>query len=697
MLKRGRSNSYRNVFLGLGTIIFSILLLITFVNISIHTKHFHKGKPPALLNASPQQTHSTTVPLSPETSPTSLKPLPLGKQGHKSRDAPSAVGGAQVPWNGTSERVRAPSAPSPSGHKWFWEDTEEKARQLPLDITAQLQPLNLPLSSSIKQRARVCKETLVVGFTNSLGVSSLSLMWARHLFRLGLADCTLLGITDPDLSHTKASGTLRTVMAMGLHVFAADSPETRKNKYARWVHVEPLAHSGLNLLLTDVDIAWLRNPLPYMRALVKAHPTVDFLISSDHEIATSLQLGEKSRIILESDVTSGGAAGEGELGMENPQSAHSSFNVGIMYLRGDRGAARHIIAEICTVLRASNWEGIDQELINLMLREGVFGEGGTLAQSSRGAAWDPALFFAANRSAMMGLLPTPQFCSGFTYSVTAEWRRIGVKPFALHTTYVQGQDLEAKLLRLLEEGLDDQDERYWQEGRYLVYNATVPEELLAVPKEVPLGAVPEHHLGLARHQLENLRNAIALARVLGRILVMPEFWCTCEGGLGAPSRNCVDTYHVLHLPYRCPADHLLSAKTWMRSSFPVTFREASFLENPLLAPEIRSSHAHVSLCNAEGNCAEEAYEAHMSAYPTATLRAGSTDHQVLQALGHLHDVRILHFDTMVNAFGGFVDFAAAVQLNTDLTGAATYWCCSIADDESIVNHPYEIPLIKLLQ
>eukprot|EP00854_Cymbomonas_tetramitiformis_P024348 gene24348-29584_t len=208
--------------------------------------------------------------------------------------------------------------------------------------------------------------------------------------------------------------------------------------------------------------------------------------------------------------------------------------------------------------------------------------------------------------AMMGLLPTPQFCSGFTYSVTAEWRRIGVKPFALHTTYVQGQDLEAKLLR-----------RYWQEGRYLVYNATVPEELLA---------------------LENLRNAIALARVLGRILealldagraggsdtkdggvgarmkmqVMPEFWCTCEGGLGAPSRNCVDTYHVLHLPYRCPADHLLSAKTWMRSSFPVTFREASFLENPLLAPEIRCP---LTKCNAPG----------------------------------------------------FVDFAAAVQLNTDLT------------------------------
>ena len=38
---------------------------------------------------------------------------------------------------------------------------------------------------------------------------------------------------------------------------------------------------GLSVLLSDADIAWMRNPLPYFAAVKEKHPRVDFLLCTD--------------------------------------------------------------------------------------------------------------------------------------------------------------------------------------------------------------------------------------------------------------------------------------------------------------------------------------------------------------------------------------------------------------------------------
>ena len=61
------------------------------------------------------------------------------------------------------------------------------------------------------------------------------------------------------------------------------------------------------------------------------------------------------------------------------------------------------------------------------------------------------------------------------------------------------------------------------------YSPVVPESLLAVPR-IERGALPLHHLRLMHAQLQQFRNALFIARALGRALVLPETQCSCEIG-----------------------------------------------------------------------------------------------------------------------------------------------------------------------
>lgn len=42
-----------------------------------------------------------------------------------------------------------------------------------------------------------------------------------------------------------------------------------------------LLRFGLNILVSDADIAWVRSPLPYFKAVRRRHPAVDFLLCTD--------------------------------------------------------------------------------------------------------------------------------------------------------------------------------------------------------------------------------------------------------------------------------------------------------------------------------------------------------------------------------------------------------------------------------
>ena len=64
--------------------------------------------------------------------------------------------------------------------------------------------------------------------------------------------------------------------------------------------------------------------------------------------------------------------------------------------------------------------------------------------------------------------------------------------------------------------------------------------------------------GLCRRSVRvllQIRNALAVASVLGRTLVLPDLWCGADRWW-APHQGTIPGSALL-LPFRCPADHVL--------------------------------------------------------------------------------------------------------------------------------------------
>ena len=47
----------------------------------------------------------------------------------------------------------------------------------------------------------------------------------------------------------------------------------------RWAELVTLLRTGFDVLLSDVDVGWARNPLPYMRTVLRTHPHASMLFS----------------------------------------------------------------------------------------------------------------------------------------------------------------------------------------------------------------------------------------------------------------------------------------------------------------------------------------------------------------------------------------------------------------------------------
>ena len=116
---------------------------------------------------------------------------------------------------------------------------------------------------------------LVVTFTNR-GGAPVALNWARQLNAVGVIH-TLMGLTEP-----LTQGMLHDLRRTGAGFFCADSKLAQLDSAAgRWQELARLMHFGFDVLCSDADIAWLRDPLPYFHAVKQKHPSLDVLLASD--------------------------------------------------------------------------------------------------------------------------------------------------------------------------------------------------------------------------------------------------------------------------------------------------------------------------------------------------------------------------------------------------------------------------------
>ena len=125
---------------------------------------------------------------------------------------------------------------------------------------------------------------LLVSFTDAGGLT-MALNWAMHLRRVGVTPVVGLDGQMPNkwgsASEDAAWRGLQPVL------FSAGASAAR-NGYQRWRLrwdlVGQLLALGTDVVMSDTDVVWLRDPRPYVRALITRHPLLDVLLGADHTL-----------------------------------------------------------------------------------------------------------------------------------------------------------------------------------------------------------------------------------------------------------------------------------------------------------------------------------------------------------------------------------------------------------------------------
>lgn len=191
------------------------------------------------------------------------------------------------------------------------------------------------------------------------------------------------------------------------------------------------------------------------------------------------------------------------------------------------------------------------------------------------------------------MLPIALFCGGHHYNAEGLPAKLGMAPYALHTTYINSMD-QGKRHRLREAMVFEDPPSYYDlSPGVLVYQPDIPARLytprpfsLTHPSSKPQFTVAEH-FELVHYQLRQLRNAFALANASGRMLVLPRLVCGLDRFFYR--HDGVSPGSAMHLPlWHCPADMVLALQLGVKPSPERWLREDSFLRNPRLPAAMRA-------------------------------------------------------------------------------------------------------------
>jgi hypothetical protein len=366
------------------------------------------------------------------------------------------------------------------------------------------------------------------GATDGATAATILTSWARSVHALGLKCMVMVcGAT---------ATTEFTVAPLSQACTVAHAPACAVNpRLARWFYVRDFLHAGYDVLNSDPDVAFLRNPVPHLARLVRAHPEADVFTSSDSntgvyvygspvrsggaEVTTD---GTRSRAVLRAPGERGPLSptrweaafpgvkikqgfaykpehawrddfalpellgvlktGDAELGLDEPGNCWPhQYNTGLMVWRStDR--AKALMARWLARLDALRGRPVadDQLPLNEITKNGSSHcamTGGEFIEATKGTCGDDQLLNSvAGGTACLGILALAQFGNGFTYCTARDFEQYYVKPYAFHATYANN-----KLMKMREESVLFDDTAYY-EGRFLVYDPVLPVPFFAPGK-----------------------------------------------------------------------------------------------------------------------------------------------------------------------------------------------------------------------
>ncbi|KAJ6427880.1 hypothetical protein OIU84_023309 [Salix udensis] len=509
--------------------------------------------------------------------------------------------------------------------KPIWESPPRNTRFPPLKtfrLTKQL----------VQQRV---KDNVIIVTFGNYAFMDFILSWVKHLTDLGLSNL-LVGAMDTKLLEALYWKGVP-VFDMGSHMSTADvgwgSPTFHKMGREKVILIDAILPYGVELLMCDTDMVWLKDPLPYLAR----YPEADVLTSSDQVVPT---------VVDDS--------------LDLWQQAGAAYNIGIFHWRPTE-SSKKLAREWKEMLLADDkiW---DQNGFNDIVRR-------QLGPSVDG---DSGLVYAFDGNLKLGVLPASIFCSGHTYFVQAMYQQLRLEPYAVHTTF-QYAGTEGKRHRLREAMVFyDPPEYYDAPGGFVSFKPSIPKSML-LDGEHNL----ETHFSLINYQIKQIRTALAIASLLKRTLVMPPLWCRLDRlWFGHPG---VLVGSMTRQPFLCPLDHVFEVNTMLKEQPEeefgpaINFREYSFLDNPSLPRHVKESWLDVQLCQ-EG--AEDC------GAPNKTSRPGilrfpkrSNEDMFKTTFSSFKDVKVIQFSSMQDAFGGFTDKRREEKFRNRVKRYVGIWCC----------------------
>ena len=417
----------------------------------------------------------------------------------------------------------------------------------------------------------------------------------------------VIGSMDQELTQylqTLAHDVHHDIPVLNLHAglttadFGWNSPAFKAMARSKFQSVQQMQSVGYDVVVTDSDVSWPRDPLPFFRKNVAP----DIMVSTD-----ILQ-----RMPLE-------------------QQLHGTINIGIMLFRARKPAIDFVTQFYEDMVNDPHfgtdkamW---DQERFGRMARE-----------------WASRVSFEA--------LDVLDFCNGHVYHTQQLPQKLNHTPYMVHNTFQfsatpgkQHRFREAKLW------LADDDAWYDPPGGLLVYEH-VADPALFEPRDA------EGHFRLMNPQLKQFRTAWALARALGRTLVMPRLLCGMDRVWFAHDGRFPGSDELFTLPFHCPADHVFDLESWAKLGVLGQLREHSLLENPRAPAALRTSVASATFV----------FD------PTAQveLPIKVTADSLRQRLAPFKDTKVLRFHALPD--GAFEDWDD--QFESIMRQSSSIWCCS---------------------
>ncbi|MED6209157.1 hypothetical protein PIB30_052075 [Stylosanthes scabra] len=486
---------------------------------------------------------------------------------------------------------------------------------------------------------RVKDNVIIVTFGNYAFMDFI-LTWVKQLTDLEVTNF-LVGAMDTKLLEALYLKGVP-VFDMGSHMSTVDvgwgSPTFHKMGREKVILIDSILPFGYELLMCDTDMVWLKNPLPYLAR----YPEADVLTSSDQLIPT---------VVDDS--------------LEVWNEVSGAYNIGIFHWRPTESSKK--LAKQWKEMLLADDKIWDQNGFNDILHKSLGPSVGD----------DSALVYAFDGNLKLGILPASIFCSGHTYFVQAMYQQLGLKPYAVHTTFQYG-GTEGKRHRLREAMLfHDPPEYYNPPGGLLSFKPFIPKSLLLSGEHNV-----ESHFALVNYQIKQIRTALAIASLLNRTLVMPPLWCRIDR-LWYPHPGILEGT-LTRQPFLCPLDHVFEVNVMLKKlpeeefGPEIDIREYSILDNPSLPLEVKNSWLDVQLCR-EGTPDCDASN-NTTVGGVLKLPKHSNEETFMKLLSPFKDVKVIKFSSVQDAFTGFTDKEREMKFRNRIKRYVGIWCCVLDHD-----------------